>query len=111
MGLCPFGAAAEAEANHMSMTTRLKAKFDEWTAVPVCGDCGETMERFGYGHMCYQCVAQKIADEREADAAAEARRFAKAVLASAEYQALQDRITVLEIVAGKQFGAGGQDAL
>lgn len=92
----------------MGLMTRLKTKWDEARTIPTCEDCGQAKEHYiGGAYICRPCVARKILDEREADAAWQARRFSQAVVASPEYKALQDRLTVLEIAVGEQFRTKG----
>ena len=94
----------------MGMMTQLKAKWDEARAIPTCGDCGQAKEHYISGaYICRPCVARKTFDEWEVRAAAEARQFSQAVVASPEYKALRDRLTVLEIAVGAGYtdGEGG----
>lgn len=89
----------------MKMLTRMKAKWDEARAIPVCKDCGENKQHYiGGAYICRPCVARKIYDAREEAATYEARRLSAAILASPEYQALRDRLTILEIAVGERFG-------
>lgn len=91
----------------MSMVARMKAKWDEVRTIPVCDDCGENKQHYiGGAYICRPCVARKIYDAREADGGAEARRLSAAVLASPEYRAMRDRLTILEIAVGNLFGPG-----
>jgi hypothetical protein len=87
----------------MRMMSRLKAKYDTFTAVPVCGTCGEEKETFGHSWMCYPCVADGVVAAKRDEQAAQARQFSAAVLASPEYRALANRVTVLEIALGDRY--------
>lgn len=93
----------------MGVKTAIKQRLEEWNTNPSCPDCGTEMESFIKSYICRPCGDQRVAAWAQEKRDAEARRFSAAVLASPEYKALQDRITVLEIAVGEQYLNGKDD--